>query len=110
MQQKTILSIRGLTVEFRVPRGILTAVSSLDLDVHDGEVLGLVGESGCGKSVLAHTVLKLCDPNGYIKSGTVLFEGRDVFALGRKELRLAMIFITHDLASVAEISLFLHLA
>ncbi|MEM2921579.1 MAG: ABC transporter ATP-binding protein [Candidatus Bathyarchaeia archaeon] len=87
MQQKTILSIRGLTVEFRVPRGILTAVSNLDLDVHEGEVLGLVGESGCGKSVLAHTILKLCDPNGYIKSGKVLFEGRDVFALGKKELR-----------------------
>ncbi len=87
MQQKAILSVRGLTVEFRVPRGILTAVSDLDIDVYEGEVLGLVGESGCGKSVLAHTMMKLTDPNGYIKSGKVLFEGKDVFALSKKGLR-----------------------
>jgi len=84
---KPILNIRGLTVEFRVPRGILTAVSDLDLDVYEGEVLGLVGESGCGKSVMAHTILKLCDPNGYVKSGRVVFDGRDVFAMSKKELR-----------------------
>ncbi|MBS7624417.1 ABC transporter ATP-binding protein [Candidatus Bathyarchaeota archaeon] len=87
-QQKVIISVRNLTVEFRVPRGILRAVDGLDLDVYEGEVLGLVGESGCGKSVFAHALLKLVDINGYIKSGKVIFDGtKDVYSLGKKELR-----------------------
>lgn len=87
-QRKVILSVRDLTVEFRVPRGILRAVDGLNLDVYEGEVLGLVGESGCGKSVFAHALLKLVDPNGYIKSGKVIFDGaKDVYSLSKKELR-----------------------
>ncbi len=86
-QGETILSVRGLTVEFRVRRGILLAVDSLDLDVYRGEVLGLVGESGCGKSVLAHSILKLTDPNEILKSGKILFEGRDVLSFDKKKLR-----------------------
>jgi len=82
-----ILSIRNLTVMFRIPRGILTAVDRLDLDVYRGECLALVGESGCGKSVLAHTILRLVEPNEIIKSGKILFEGRDVFSFNKKELK-----------------------
>ncbi|MBS7649599.1 ABC transporter ATP-binding protein [Candidatus Bathyarchaeota archaeon] len=87
-ERKIILSVRDLTVEFRVPRGILRAVDALNLDVYEGEVLGLVGESGCGKSVFAHALLKLVDVNGYIKSGKVIFDGKkDVYSLSKKELR-----------------------
>jgi peptide/nickel transport system ATP-binding protein len=82
-----LVSIRGLTVEFRVPRGILRAVDEVNLDIYRGEVLGLVGESGCGKSVLAHALIKQVDPNGYIKSGKVLFEGKDIFSMSEEELR-----------------------
>lgn len=86
-----ILSIRGLTVEFRVPRGILRAVDDVYLDIFRGEILGLAGESGCGKSVLAHAILNLVDPNGYIKSGEVLFkddgEFVDVLKLSDDRLR-----------------------
>jgi len=82
-----LLQIRNLTVEFRVPRGILRAVDSAVLDIKRGEVLGLIGESGCGKSVLAHSILKIVAPNGYIKSGKILFEGRDVLSLSDEELR-----------------------
>jgi len=82
-----LLIIQGLTVEFRVSRGILRAVDDVDLYVEKGEVLGLVGESGCGKSVLAHAIIKQVDPNGYIKSGRVIFEGRDVYSLSEEELR-----------------------
>ncbi len=85
--KEPILQIRGLTIEFRVPRGILRAVDNLDLDVYRGECLGLVGESGCGKSVLAHAILKLTDPNEIIRSGKILFEGRDVLKFNKKELR-----------------------
>jgi len=71
---KVLLSIRNLTVEFRIPRGILRAVDNVCLDVYEGEVLGLAGESGCGKSVLAHAILGIVDPNGYIKHGKVIFK------------------------------------
>ena len=82
-----LVSIRGLTVEFKVPRGVLRAVDEVNLDIYRGEVFGLVGESGCGKSVLAHALIKQVDPNGYIKSGKVLFEGKDVFSMSEEELR-----------------------
>ncbi len=84
---ENLVSIRGLTVEFRVPRGILRAVDEVDLDICKGEILGLVGESGCGKSVLAHAIIKQVDPNGYIKGGKVLFEGKDVFSMSEEDLR-----------------------
>ena len=86
-----LLSVRGLTVEFRIPRGILRAVDDVYLDVYEGEVLGLAGESGCGKSVLAHAILKIVDPNGYIKSGKVIFKENDreidILSLSKEELR-----------------------
>ncbi len=82
-----LLSIRGLTVEFRVPRGILRAVDNLDIDVYDDEVLGLVGESGCGKSVLAHTILRIVDPNGRIAGGKIMFKGKDILSTSKEELR-----------------------
>ena len=83
-----LLSIRGLTVEFKVPRGILRAVDNVDLDIYDGEVLGLAGESGCGKSVLAHAIIRQVDPNGYIKSGEVIFRGKgNVLTFKDEELR-----------------------
>ncbi len=86
-----ILKIRGLTIEFRVTRGILRAVDNVDLDVYKGEILGLAGESGCGKSVLAHAILNLVDPNGYIKSGQILLKQNDeyidILSLSKEELR-----------------------
>lgn len=85
--KKVLLKIRGLTVEFRVPRGILRAVDNLDIDVYENEVLGLVGESGCGKSVLAHAILKLVDPNGRIAGGSILFQDKEVLNLKGRKLR-----------------------
>ena len=91
-KREVLLSVRGLTVEFRIPRGILRAVDNVDLDIYRGEVLGLAGESGCGKSVMAHAILNIVDPNGYIKSGKVIFrssEGEevDILSLPREKLR-----------------------
>ena len=81
------MEVRGLVIDFRVRRGLLRAVDNLNLGIYKGEVLGLVGESGCGKSVLAHAILRLTDPNEIIRSGKILFEGRDVFSFSEKELR-----------------------
>ena len=82
-----LLSIRNLTVAFRIPRGILTAVDDFNLDIYRGECLALVGESGCGKSVFAHTILRITDPNEIIKSGEIYFEGKNVFEFNKDELR-----------------------
>ncbi|RLE92335.1 MAG: ABC transporter ATP-binding protein [Thermoprotei archaeon] len=89
--REVLLSIRGLTVEFKIPRGILRAVDNVYLDVYKGEVLGLAGESGCGKSVLAHAILNIVDPNGYIKSGKIIFRDNgkeiDILSLPKGRLR-----------------------
>jgi peptide/nickel transport system ATP-binding protein len=79
-----LLSVRDLVVEFPAGRGrVVHAVSGVDLDVHRGETLGLVGESGCGKSSLGSAVLQLPRPT----SGSVRFDGQELTTLKGKELR-----------------------
>ena len=79
-----ILVVRDLVKEFPVRGGgTVHAVSGVSFDLREGETLGLVGESGCGKSTTARCVLRLIEPT----SGEVMFRGRDVLKLGRKELR-----------------------
>jgi len=81
---EAILEVRDLVKEFSVRGGgKVHAVSGVSFDLHEGETLGLVGESGCGKSTTARCVLRLIEPT----SGEVVFRGRDVLKLGRKELR-----------------------
>ncbi len=93
-----VLSVRNLTTYFYTEDGIVKAVDGVDLDVHRGEVLGLVGESGCGKSVTSFSIMRLVDMPGKILDGQVLFEGRDLLALDDREMcrirgdRLSMIF------------------
>lgn len=82
--EDALLRVEGLVVEYKAARGQkLQAVSDLSFDVLQGETLGLVGESGCGKSTTAKTVLMLRRPT----MGTISFEGRDLSALSRRELR-----------------------
>jgi len=71
--KKTILQIDHLKVEFRVGKKRVHAVNDVNLRVPRGKTLGIVGESGCGKSVTAHAVLQLLPPNGEIKDGQILF-------------------------------------
>ena len=79
-----ILEVRDLVKEFPVRGGgTVHAVSGVSFDLNEGETLGLVGESGCGKSTTARCVLRLIEPT----SGEVVFRGRDVLKLGRKDLR-----------------------
>ncbi len=79
-----ILTVRDLVKEFPVRGGgRVHAVSGVSFDLGDGETLGVVGESGCGKSTMARCVLRLMEPT----SGEVRFRGRDVLGLGRKDLR-----------------------
>ncbi len=77
-----LLEIRGLKTHFKTDDGWLHAVDGVDLDIDAGETVGVVGESGCGKSVTAKTVLKLIDmPPGRIVAGQVLWKGRDLVPL-----------------------------
>jgi oligopeptide/dipeptide ABC transporter ATP-binding protein len=83
-----VLALRGLRVSFELPRGRLTAVDGVDLDLVAGETLCVVGESGCGKSVTALSILRLLpEPPARVESGEVLFRGRDLLRLSLPELR-----------------------
>ena len=83
-----LLQINNLSVVFDTDDGALTAVDDVSFSINPGEVVGLVGESGCGKSVTALSLLRLIPmPPGRITSGEVLFENRDLLRLPAPELR-----------------------
>ncbi|AJE02589.1 ABC transporter ATP-binding protein [Geobacter pickeringii] len=82
-----LLSIKGLTTRFRVPGGTVHAVNGIDLELQAGETLALVGESGCGKSVTAASILRLVPPPGEIAGGEILFEGTDLLRASDEEMR-----------------------
>ena len=83
-----LLKIENLSVTFETDEGVLKAVDDVSLDVRKGEVLGLVGESGCGKSVTALSVLRLIpSPPGRIASGRILFKKRDLLQQPIRELQ-----------------------
>ncbi len=73
-----ILSIRDLVVKFNLRGQILTAIRGASLDLYQGETLAIVGESGAGKSVLTKTWNGMLDPNGWVESGSIMFEGQDL--------------------------------
>ena len=82
-----MLEIRGLKTHFKTDDGWLHAVDGVDMTIDAGETLCVVGESGCGKSVTAKTVMKLIDmPPGRIVAGQVLWQGRDLVPLGPEEM------------------------
>ena len=82
-----LLEIRGLKTHFATDEGMVHAVDGVDLGVDGGETLGVVGESGCGKSVTALSVMKLIAmPPGRIVAGQILWQGRDLVPLGDGEM------------------------
>jgi peptide/nickel transport system ATP-binding protein len=82
-----LLEIKDLTTHFFTRSGVVKAVDKLSLSLRKGRVLGLVGESGCGKTVTALSVLNLVPYPGKIVSGRIYFEGRDLLALPTEEMR-----------------------
>jgi peptide/nickel transport system ATP-binding protein len=91
---QTLVELRGLTVEY----GHVRAVDGVDLDIRAGEVVGLAGESGCGKSTIANTVMQILRPPARLVSGSVLFQGDDLVGKSAEQLRryrwrnVAMVF------------------
>ena len=83
----TLLDIRGLKTWFKTDDGMVRAVDGVSLHLDRGETLGIVGESGCGKTVTARSVLKLIDmPPGRFEAGQILWQGRDVIPLSPEEM------------------------
>ena len=96
--REPLLSVEDLRVRFWTRRGTVHAVNGITFDVAPGETLGIVGESGCGKSVTSLALLGILPRAGRIETGTAMFEGRDLLHLSDRELRgirgkdVAMIF------------------
>ena len=81
-----LLELRDLHTFFQTKKGIVKAVNGVSYSVEEGKTLGVVGESGSGKSVSAMSILQLLDGNGYIDSGEILFEGKDLSKISMDEL------------------------
>ncbi len=87
MNADHLLEVSGLKTHFFTEEGIVRAVDGVDFYVDRGEVLGLVGESGCGKSVTSHSILRLVDEPGEIVAGEVKYEGKSLLDLSEVELQ-----------------------
>lgn len=94
-QERPLLEVRGLKKFFKVKSGILHAVDGIDFDVKRGETLGMVGESGCGKSTTGRAILRLHEPT----AGSVVFEGEDILKYSgaeKKKMRQNMQIVFQD--------------
>ncbi len=83
-----VLKVENLAVAFKVRGGEVEAVQDVSFEIHRGETYGIVGESGCGKSTVAWSILNFLGTNGYIKRGSIKFQGQDLVGRSEKELRL----------------------
>jgi peptide/nickel transport system ATP-binding protein len=82
-----LLELRELVVEYGTDRGAVTAVNGISLAIEPGQIVGLAGESGCGKSTIANAILQVLRPPGRIAGGQILFKGRNLVGLPQSELR-----------------------
>ncbi len=95
---RIVLDVRGLKTYFYTYEGVVKAVDGVSFSIREGEFFGLVGETGCGKSVTALSVMRLVDPPGRIVGGEVLLDGIDILKLSEKEMqgvrgrKISMIF------------------
>jgi peptide/nickel transport system ATP-binding protein len=87
MSMKALLEVKSLNVSVRTVAGDMSITDDVSFDVYEKEILGIAGESGCGKSTVVETVLRLIVAPRYIDSGQVLFKGKDILTLGRRELQ-----------------------
>jgi oligopeptide/dipeptide ABC transporter ATP-binding protein len=96
--EQPVLSVRNLKTHFFTEDGVVKAVDGVDFDLYPGEILGLVGESGCGKSVTSLSILRLVGVPGKIVDGEIWFEGKNLLSLTENEMvamrgnRMSMIF------------------
>ncbi|MEZ0239772.1 MAG: ABC transporter ATP-binding protein [Chloroflexota bacterium] len=119
--ERPLLEIKGLRTSFHTRDGVVRAVDGIDFHVDRGEIMGLVGESGCGKSVTSLSIMRLVAKPGRIEAGQVLFDGQDLLTLSMDQMRrirgdrISMVFqqpqsslnpvwdVGHQIAEVLEI-------
>lgn len=86
VEHPTLLDVRNLSIEYLTQRGPAKAVNKVSFSIKEGQVFGLAGESGCGKSTIAHSLLRILRPPAVIRGGDVLFAGDDVLKMNDREL------------------------
>ena len=82
-----LLSVRDLSISFRTPKGLIKVVDSINFDIHGGECLAVVGESGCGKTVTALSIVGLLNRNQAIVEGSIRFRDKEISTMSEEELR-----------------------
>jgi oligopeptide/dipeptide ABC transporter, ATP-binding protein, C-terminal domain len=87
MSQNTVLEIKDLEVELYSEKGPLPVIDKVNLSIKEGEIVGIVGESGCGKSMLASAIMNLLNSPAQIAAGTIFYEGQDMTTLSSKEFQ-----------------------
>lgn len=87
MSQNTVLEIKDLEVELYSDKGPLPVIDKVNLSIKEGEIVGVVGESGCGKSMLASAIMNLLNSPAQIAAGTIFYEGQDMTTLSTKEFQ-----------------------
>lgn len=85
--QDVVLDVKNLKVYYQTPTGDVRAVDDISFQIYEGEIVGLVGESGCGKTTTAMAILRLVQPPGRITGGTIMLDGVDIASLNDRELR-----------------------
>lgn len=87
MSQNTVLEIKDLEVELYSEKGPLPVIDKVNLSIKEGEIVGIVGESGCGKSMLASAIMNLLNSPAKIAAGTIFYDGQDMTTLSSKEFQ-----------------------
>ena len=82
----TLLEIRNLKVRFTARKKVLTAVDGVSMSIRSGEIVGVAGESGSGKSVTAYSIMRILESNGGIKGGHVFYKGDDITKFSEKQI------------------------
>jgi peptide/nickel transport system ATP-binding protein len=98
MAEQPLLSIRNLTLEYKTRKGYVSAVDNVSFDLKSGQAMGLVGESGCGKTTIAMALLRLSPDNAVIRQGQILLDGQNILEISEQQMRdvrwarIAMVF------------------
>lgn len=85
--KKVLLEVRDLSVKYKTRLGLVSAVDHVSFDIHEGEILGLVGESGCGKSTMGKALMRMIQPPGKITGGELVFHGEDIMQYDQKQMQ-----------------------
>lgn len=83
----SLLNVKNLYIEYKTEEGIVKVVNDVSFELKQGESVGLVGESGCGKTTLAKAIMRLLPDNGSISSGEIIFKGEDIAQMNKEEIR-----------------------